>query len=102
MLAHIPNGERQIILSKPIQSHLKLHGVDSRIRNRQSGIGNVLIADSSSKGSTVIVEELKTQRRVRYKVYVRGIQRHRVVAEEDSTPQFEIWHGMGRTGEVPL
>ena len=68
-----------LISPKPIQSQLKLNRIDSRIRDRQSGVGNVFIANAGSKGAALIVEELKAQRAMGYKVYVRRIQRHRVV-----------------------
>ena len=91
-----------LISPKPIQPQLKLNGIDSRIWDRQSGVGNVFIANPGSKGAALIVEELKAQRRVGYKVYVRRIQRHCVVAEEHSAAQFEIRDGARRTGKVPL
>ena len=91
-----------MISPKPIQPHLKLHSIDSRVWDRQTSVGNMLIADPSSKGSTVIVEELKAQSRMSYKVYVRCIQRYRVVAEEDSAAQFKIRDSARGTGEVPL
>ena len=81
---------------------MKLHSIDSRIWHRQAGVGDVLITDAGGEGSTIIIEELKAQSRMRYKVYVRGIQRHRVVAEEHSAAEFKIRHGASRAGEVPL
>ena len=59
-----------LISPKPIQSHLKLHSIDSRIWDRQTGVGNMLIADAGRKGAAVIVEELKAHRGMREKVYV--------------------------------
>ena len=73
-----------MISPKPIHSHLKLHSIDSRVWDCQTGVGNVLIADPSGEGAAVIVEELKTQRRVRDKIYMRRIQRYRVIAEKHS------------------
>src|SRR5438445_12882673 len=102
MFAPIPLTNVKQILSEPIHPHLKLHGVDSGVRDRQTSVGNVFIADACGKGATVIVEELKTQRSVRKEVNVGRIQRHGVVAEEHSAAEFEIWHGTGRAGKVPL
>ena len=47
---------------KPIQPQLKLNGIDSRIWDRQTGIGDVLIANAGRNGAALIVEELKARR----------------------------------------
>jgi hypothetical protein len=56
---------RTIKLPKPVQSDLKLYGIDSGIWDRQSGVRDVLKTDARSKGASIIVEELKAQGRMR-------------------------------------
>jgi hypothetical protein len=95
-------GDSRISLSEAIQSHLKLHGVDAGIWDGQAGIGDVLIANAGGESAAVIVEKLKAQSRMRYKVYVRRVGRYRVIAEKHSAAQFEIRDGARRIGKVPL
>src|SRR5258707_7985685 len=109
-LKWIPNGRDPSLrfgiseknLLKPVHSDLKLHSVNSGIRHRQAGVGNMLIADAGCKGAAVVIEELKAQSGGGNKVYVRRIQPHCVVAEKHSAAEFEIRNRAGRTGEVPL
>jgi hypothetical protein len=87
---------------EPIHPHLKLHGVDTGIWDRQTGVGNVLVANARSEGAAVVMEELKAESRVRYKVHVRRIQWNSVIAEKHSATQLEIRDSAGRVGKVPL
>src|SRR5579871_6222288 len=90
------------ISSKPVQSHLKLHGVYSRIRDSQTSIGDVLIANTGGESAAVVIEKLKAQSRMRYKIYVGRIHRYCVIAEKYSTTEFKIRDSTRGAGEVPL
>src|SRR6266404_5698571 len=96
------NGAKDGQLLEPIHPHHELHRVDAWVRNGQAGIGNMLILDPGSKGPALSVEELKAQRGMRKKVYVRGVQWNRVIAEKHSAAQFKERHSALRMGKVPL
>src|SRR5712672_1595652 len=99
MFAHTTSGEWPINLFKPIQPYLNLNRIDSGVWHRQTSVGNMLIANARSECAAVIVEELKAQSRVGHKVYVRRIQRHRMVTEKQATTEFKIRDAAGRAGK---
>src|SRR5262245_56931726 len=87
------------LLLEPIQPQRELHGVDSRVRRRQSRVGDVFIADCGGEGPAIIVEELEAQRGVGEKVHVRGIQWHSMITEEHAATQLQVRHSARRMSE---
>ena len=79
-------------LFEPVESQRELHGIDPRVRRGEAGVGNVFIADNGGKGPAIIVEELESQCSVGEEVYVRGVQRHSMIAEQRATTQLQVRH----------
>src|SRR5262245_39174565 len=79
---------------KPVDPQGELHGIDALVRRGQTGIGYVFISDRRGERPALSVKELKAQRGMREKVHVRGIEGHRVSAEQHPATQLHIRHGV--------